>query len=255
MFKIACLVSGMHNTFWTSVISFPSSLLWFGVLHLQRKSLHYDLFVLVSEMDTNCGGAVSLIFFLTNISNNFYDLGQSDSRGQWFCNQRRAQCQRKWRQAWLVISQLWQLPHPLNIAWLCEAWPCESWAQKWYFTCQYAQEQGRAQGKWVQLTSSSCTCSSMFYKDTCDIKVEGINVDRFVKSWGCHLFKKWREMTYLVGYFGRMTLSKLYKSVNKRGIISKLQKVFIDKLCSHEPICGCILGCLEWLHLYCVLLR
>lgn len=152
------------------------------------------------------------------------------------------------------FSQLWQLPHPLNIAWLCEAWPCESWAQKWYFTCRYAQEQGRAQGKWVQLTSS-CTCSSMFYKDTCDIKVEGINVDRFVKSWGCHLFKKWREMTYLVGYFGRMTLSKLYKSVNKRGIISKLQKVFIDKLCSHEPICGCILGCLEWLHLYCVLLR
>lgn len=75
----ACLVIGMHNTLWTNVISFPSSLLWFGVLHLQRKSLHYDLFVLVSEMDTNCGGAVS---FLTNISNNFDDLGQSDSRGQ-----------------------------------------------------------------------------------------------------------------------------------------------------------------------------
>lgn len=149
MFKIACLVSGMHNTFWTSVISFPSSLLWFGVLHLQRKSLHYDLFVLVSEMDTNCGGAVSLIFFLTNISNNFYDLGQSDSRGQWFCNQRRAQCQRKWRQAWLVILAAMAATTPAQhclIMWSMTLWKLSSKMVFYMSICSRARESPRKMG-------------------------------------------------------------------------------------------------------------
>lgn len=73
----------------------------------------------------------------------------------------------------------------------------------------------------------SIQISSKFVQETGDIKVEGINVDMFVKNWER---KKFKEMTYLVG---NLVIIKVLQKCKQGQIISKLRKVFIDKLYSH----------------------